>query len=88
MLTLPTRAKMVENQLGNSNYGNKLIYDIQVAMNEAMHNGRRSIQFTFDSQSLMLEHMKIVNSLFVEYLTIKKYKIVDIKPTGFRMNLI
>lgn len=88
MLSLPTRAKMIENQLGSTDYGIKLICDIQLAMNQAFNNGRKSIEFKFDNNSFMLDHLKIINSMFIEYLTIKKYKIVNIKPTGFRMNLV
>tara|TARA_A100000172_G_C3044260_1_gene111817 strand:+ start:4335 stop:4601 length:267 start_codon:yes stop_codon:yes gene_type:complete len=75
MLTLPTRAKFVETQLGASIYGSKMIFEMHEAMLRATNAGRSSVLYHFDKSYLNDPKAKLLNKLFIEYLKSKKYKI-------------
>lgn len=75
MLTLPTRAKFVETQLGSSIYGSKLLFELHTAMLLAVSIGRKSVLFKFDQEYMNDDKAKLLNEMFVEHLKSKKYKI-------------
>lgn len=88
MLTIPTRAKFVEQSIVGSKYGSRLVREFSEAMTLALENGQRSIVFSFDPDSFKDNNLKLINGLFIEYLAIKKYMISDINSSRFRVRLI
>lgn len=85
MVTLSTRSKFVEQHLNSDTYGRLLIHQFSELMLNAANTGRFKIHFKYDPKSLIGTKYVVTNTMFVEYLKIKKYKVYDEKQTGFKV---
>lgn len=82
MITVPTRVKHIESLLNSSEYGQRLLFDCVKAMRLAKAKGHKSVQFSFDTRSLVTPAEANMNEAFLQLLRIRQYRITKQTPAS------